>query len=391
MKKLVSLAIAISDISVSTAIVVKEADKKENLAATHPTIVSYRTKSFNPEHKEVTSHYLEGRLKTLLRNVVKETRYEDIEKAGLHVGDISRVTISLAAPWFEGKTLISHFEQAKEFKVTQSILDNAFDTEVKSISGVDKDNIALLETNILSASLNGYNIQDPVGKMATSLSLSGYVSYAKVSLRNMIYDVIESHFHDIHQTIIKTEPTILLSAALHEADVMNIKTDFAIIRVNEIITHIQVIRNNHIQELGTVPVGLNTILKDISEKCLVTYEVALNLLNLYFERKLENKAAEKIVLILDTVLDTWRKGIREFSSSAMTSGSFPLHVFLSSPSIISHLLKEYLMKDNYLDLTMSEKSLSIHILDRSTLNNFVDVGKNVDGEPGFLTKLNAMI
>lgn len=75
----------------------------------------------------------------------------------------------------------------------------------------------------------------------------------------------------------------------------------------------------------------------------------------------------------------------------MMSGSFPSHVFLSSPSVISHVLKDYLMKDNYLDLTMSEKNLTIDVLDRSSLNNFIGISELVDGDPGFLTKLNAMI
>lgn len=391
MKKLVSLAIAISDISISTSIVTKESSSKEGLEDARPTIETYRTKSFNPERADITYSYLEGRLKTLLESVLKETRYEDLKKINLNVNHISKVTVSLAAPWFEGKTVISHFDQAKEFKVTKAIVDKTFDTEIKAIAGNDKEDITLLETNILNSTLNGYSIQEPVGKMATSLSLAGYVSYTKTSLRNILTEVLDSYFHNISEIIIKTEPTLLLSAAQKEAEIMNIKTDFAIIRVNEIMTHIQIVRNNHISELGTVPIGLNNILKDISDNCKVTYEVAVNLLTLYFAKNLESSHVGRIEPLIDKVLDTWRKGIKDFSTNSIMSGSFPSHVFLSSPSILSHVLKDYLMKDNYLDLTMSEKNLTIDILDRSSLNNFVAIAESVEGDPGFLTKLNAMI
>lgn len=391
MKKLVSLSIAISDISVSTSIIVKEAINKDALENARPLIKTYRTQSINPEHKDITYDYLEGRLKSLLKNIVKETRYTDVEKAGINVGDISKVAVSLAAPWFEGKTVISHFEQPKQFKVTKSILDKTFDTEIKAISGADKENITMLEANILHATLNGYTIQEPIGKMATSLSIAGYVSYTKTSLKNLITDAVDSFFHSANEIIIKTEPTILLGAAIREADIMELKSDFVIIRVNEIMTHMQVIRNNHIRELGTIPIGLNSILIDLSVKCNVTYEVAMNLLELYFNRKLDKSSIDAIEPIINSTLEVWRKGIKEFSATTLVSGSFPSQVFLSSPSIISHLLKDYLMKDNYLDLTMSEKSLTIDILDRSTLNNFVDIAENIDGEPGFLTKLNAMV
>lgn len=391
MKKLVSLSIAISDTAVSTALIVKEAAKKETLVDAKPVIETYRKKTFNPEYEDVTYAYLEERMGILLKNIIKETRFEDLIKADLHVGEVKKVVISIAAPWFEGRIVTSLFEQAKEFKVTEAVLNNAFNIEIRKISGTEKDPVKILETNVLSSTLNGYEIQEPVGKMARSLALSGYVSYTKASLYNLLIEIINSNFHDADQIIIKTEPTLLLSAAIREADMMDIKSDFAIIRVNEIITHIQVIRNNNIRDLGTIPIGLNTLLKEMSEKCLVTYEVALSLLNLYFERNIEQDSIDKIQPVIESVLSVWRQGIKDFSLGEVSSGTFPSKVFLSSPSVISHILYDYLTKDDYLNLTMSEKSLSIEILDRSTLNNFIEIRENIDGEPGFLTKLNAMI
>ncbi len=392
MKKLVSLTVAISDTSVSTAIVVREYARKQDPDSVKPTIKTYRTKSFNPEHKEITSEYLEDRLKVLLRSIIKETRFEDLQKAGITVRDISKIAVSLSAPWFEGKTVTSHFEEAKEFKVTQVILDKAFDSEIKAISGNDKEIVSILESNILGATLNGYAISNPVGKLATSLTLTGYVSYTKTSVKNLIEEVLDSCFHHVDEVIINSEPTILLAAAIEEAKLMNLQTDFAIIRVNEILTHIQIIRNQHIRELGTVPIGLNAILKEISEACSVTFEVALNVMELFLEKKLESDLDTRISTAITKTLEAWRAGIKEFSIRALSTGRFPANVFLSSATVVSQALKDHLLEDDYLDVTMSEKKLTVEILDRSTLNNFLEIDKaNVKVEPGFLTKLNAMI
>lgn len=391
MKKLVSLSIAISDISVSAALIERTAEKKSGLESARPVIKTFRTKTINPEQSDITSQYLEERLRPLLRSVIGDARHEDVAKCGYTIRDIKKVTVSLSAPWFEGKTVISHFKEAKQFKVTDQLMKKALDSEIKAISGADRQQITVLESTILSSTLNGYTITNPIGKMATALTVYGYVSYARTSIKDMIVDIVDSFFHEAGEVLIKSEPTILLSAAIKEARIAKFDEDFAIIRVNEILTHIQIVKNEHIRELGTVPIGLNTILTDISTSCNVTHEVALNVIKLYVERKLETQFSARVQQIVEGALEKWRAAIKTFSTSTIASGRFPSHVFLSSPSIISHVLEDYLKKDNYLDLTMSEKNLKINILDRSTLNEFVTIDPSVKVEPGFLTKLNSML
>jgi DNA-binding protein len=391
MKTLASLAISISDTSISTAIVISEKSHKGD-TVTKPKIVSYRLDKFNPEHKDVTLEYLETRLRTLLRKILQETRYEDMVKAGLTVRHVKKAFISLSAPWFEGKTIISHFHEAKEFKVTPSLLQTAFDTEIKSISGEANQDVAILESTILSSTVNGYVVAEPVGKIGTSLSITGYISYMKKSVRDYILEVMDSFFHDAQEIIIKSEPLALLSAAMRESEIKNTGADFAIIRVNELVTHIQIVREGHIREIGTIPTGLNAILTKISQTFSATSEASVDILNLYLQNQLEQKYAETLEQILKDSLGEWRKGIKTFSSEIITSGKFPPHVFLSSPTAASELFRTHLLKDDYLDLTMSEKELSVDILDRSTLNEFIEIDTElVKKDPGFLTKLIAMM
>jgi cell division ATPase FtsA len=169
-------------------------------------------------------------------------------------------------------------------------------------------------------------VKEPVGKIASTLSLSGYVSYTKTSIFDLIQDVIHSHFHNIDEILIKSEPTVLFSAALEEARKKGIVEDFAIIRVNEILTHIQIVRNGHIKELGTVPIGLNSLLKGIAEACSVTLEVAINVLELYFQGKLESKFSQKLQQAIETTLEHWRIGIKEF---VFTDSNFTCTVYAS--------------------------------------------------------------
>lgn len=403
MKTLGSLAISISDTSISTALVISEVLGK-NEVPTKPRIVTYRVDKFNPEHASITLEYLEERLKILLRKILQETRYEDLIKCaqnpnlspalkkGLTIRHIKRVYVSLSAPWFEGKTVISHFHEPKPFKVSESLLEKAFDTEIKSIAGKDNADIAVLESSILSATVNGYAVSEPVGKVGSTLSITGYISYMKKSVKSFILETLDSFFHDAHEIIIKTEPLALLSAALRESEIRATGSDFAIIRVNELVTHIQIVRDGHIREIGTIPTGLNAILMKISQEFSATLEASSDILNLFLKKQLEQKYTETLEKILRDSLGEWRKGIKAFSAEIITSGKFPSHVFLSSPTAASELFRSYLLTDDYLDLTMSEKELTVDILDRSTLNDFIDMDPSLNGrEPGFITKLVAMM
>jgi cell division ATPase FtsA len=393
MKKVASLSISISDTSISTALVLRCKEKK-NEPACRPKIVSYRSDKFNPEHKDVTLDYLETRLKILLRKILQETRYEDAVKAGITVRHIEHVFISLSAPWFEGRSAISHFHEAKEFKVTKSLLENAFDTEIKGISGKGNADIAVLESSILSATVNGYSVTEPIGKIGTSLSITGYVSYMKNSTKAIILETLDSFFHNAHEIVIKSEPLVLLFAALRESEIKQLGSEFAIIRVNELVTHIQIIRDGHIREIGTIPYGLNDILLKISSAFSSTLEASSDVLNLFLRKELEKHNVEKLEEILREAFGEWRSGIKKFSSEIITSGKFPSHVFLSSPSAASNLFRDHLLNDDYLDLTMSERELTVDVLDRSTLDEFIDTDKSIidaHNTPGFLTKLIALM
>lgn len=391
MKRLASLAISISDTSISTGLVVIEKQKKGQ-PVPKPRIVSYRVDKFNPEHKDVTLDYLETRLQALLRKILQDTRYEDMANAGLTVRDVQRVFISLSAPWFEGKTIISHFHEAKEFKVTAALLERAFDVEIKSISGQESQDIAILESSILSSAINGYAIAEPVGKTGTSLSVTGYISYMKKSIKEYVAATLDAFFHDAKSVVIKSEPLVLFSAAMRESEIKGTGADFAIIRINELVTHIQIVREGQIREIGTIPIGLNSILAKVSEAFSATSEAAADILNLFLKNELEQKYADTLGSILRDSLGEWGKGVKTFSSEIITSGKFPAHVFLSSPTTASELFREHLLKDDYLDLTMSERELSVDVLDRSTLNEFIDIDEAlVKKDPGFLTKLIAMM
>lgn len=390
MKKRVSLSITISDTSISTAFVERFVIKNKSTLE-KPIITTYRSKKINLDHQELTSDYLELRIGTLLIDILKDTRYIDLRESSYAVSDIQKIVISLSAPWFDSKIVTSRFLEAKPFKVTKDHMRKALDNEVKAISGNDKQIITVLETTILGSTLNGYAIVDPIGKNATSLTVNGYVSYMKTSLNNTIKTALDSFFHNVDEIIIKSEPTILLQAAIREAKNIGFENEFAIIRINEILTHIQVVASHQIREIGTIPIGLHNLLYAIESSCNVTREVAENVLSLYTKKKLESDFSIKIKHIIEHSLDEWKIAIKEFSNITISTGKFPSHVFLSSPTCVSRALKDYLLKDNYLDLTMSEEKLNIIILDSNMLNDFVDTAPTVKKDPGFLTKLNAII
>lgn len=420
MKTIATLAISISDTSISTAIIAvpktkakKHPKKGDTINSANvsgqtettlapagsnasmddkPKILSYRVSSFNVADQDLTLNYLESRCKILLRQILDKTRYEDLPNTGFNARDIDKVIVSLSAPWFEGKTVISHFEEAKEFKVSPLLLKKAFDAEIKSFSGKTAGDIVVLESSVLSATLNGYTVADPLGKSANSLSITGYISYMKTAVRDQMLETIKSFFHSADEIIIKSEPLILLSAALRESDLKGITSDFAIIRVNEVVTHLQIVRNKHIREIGTIPLGLNSILSNISESFSSTQDASLDILNMFLAKKLHETYAEKLQKILEDALGAWRQALKDFSAETITSGKFPTNVFLSSPTAASGLFKNYLVKDDYLDMTMSSNQLLVDILDRSTLNEFIDIDREkVKRDPGFLTKLIALM
>lgn len=390
MKKHVSLSIAISDTSISTALI-ERAPHVSKHPSKKPLIATYRFKKINPRYQDLSAPYLESRIILLLKEVLHDTRYTDIKQGGYKISDVTEVMVSLSAPWYDNKTVISHFKEARPFKITEGHMRKAVDSEIKAVRGNDSLEVSILESVILSSTLNGYTVSDPIGKSAHELTVNGYVSYIKTPLKTAIEGVIVSFFSHIRSLVMKSESSILLQAALQERAPRTKKEEFVIIRINEILTHMQVVAHGHLREVGTIPLGLNSVLIAIEESCNVTREVAESVLSLYTQKKLEHEFSLRVTQIIEKSLGAWRDAIKEFSNTTISTGRFPSEVYLSAPRSVSHVFKNYLLEDNYLDLTLSESKLSITILDKNTPEQFVDVRPGISYEPGFLTKLNAMI
>jgi hypothetical protein len=108
----------------------------------------------------------------------------------------THIQVILASPWYVSQTRTIVYKQEKAFTCTSKLVDGLVDREVEAIlaeGGSFGSDSVVVEKQISSILLNGYETSTPFGKHATSLELFLSVTVAPKPVLERFTDVLQRH------------------------------------------------------------------------------------------------------------------------------------------------------------------------------------------------------
>lgn len=363
------LVIDIRSSSVSVAIV--------NLAKKDPEIEFVSKKSLhslNPSSENIDKFISD------MVNLVDKT-LEEVISVGLpklSIGKknnikINDILVTYGSPWNKVFTKDIKIKKEKPFIFTKKKFDEIIEQQIKS-EGKDLTTNKIVEKDVTHVILNGYELSNPFDKEAKEITISFYLSFISKKIIEAIETKIDSHFHKA-KIINRTFPLILFTSI--RDTFMNAHT-FTFFDISGEVTDFGVINQGSFVYIGSIPIGKNHIIREVSRVCNIENSVASSILSLIAKGEADESCTKDISSVLEKIEQDWINGIKKLLNENKIH--VPKMSFLTADEdgleFFSKVLNKSFAKRNLFE---TEQDIQVIILGRDKLNNFIN--KKEDTKP----------
>jgi hypothetical protein len=190
--------------------------------------------------------------------------------------DPASVTIGLAAPYYQGKTVWTHKTFPRTFTVSSALLNTLCDEEEKNQIRLLSSGEEFFNNDILSVMLNGYPVGAySEGKEAREISMAMRFSSFRSALREQIIALFEDQYPQARVRI-TTFPVAygrLFQRMPHFAD------HAAIIDIGGGVSELSFFNDGMLTEVITVPHGLETWLASVAQQHNISRSELVSVMN----------------------------------------------------------------------------------------------------------------
>ncbi len=356
-KQNVTQVIEIRDTFISSSVVVFEKGSKPKV------LFCDNIKIANTDFSDSQKH-MDKMLETLL-DTIQSTKVK-LVKIGNH-RNIDAYQIFLSPLW-----CISVTNSIKNKKDVPFLIDSNFVEKIleQNESENDSADLIILEKKIVESKVNGYKVQSLIGSKGTEVEIEIFTSYIARSLKNRIAKM----FEDIRRRKDYTLTSNALSSYSFFRDLYMDKNDFMYFDIGELITEISLVRDDSLFGTVSLPIGKNTILKNISKRFKLPHNLSISKINLASQGSQNTSPEEKKVLSdqVSIVLNAADTAITKICNPI----DLPKNIFILRNDDFANVIIREIDKVKNLQILQSfNHTMAIIPIDEGILNTYITNGK----------------
>jgi hypothetical protein len=272
------------------------------------------------------------------------------------------ILISFSSPWFISKTKNIHLEKDKEFVITNAFLGDVMTQEVdllkKELNQQNPtENFEVIERSIVHSKINGYTLDNAIGKNTKSFDASLYMSVVSNNFIEKVLGTLYKYTHVAHEKIaINTFPLISFSVI---RDFFTKESNFLIMDITGEVTDLTLVRGDIIIDTVTIPSGRNFVIRQIAKNFNVSTEIAESTLRLYLSKKLEDEISTKLAEVIVLVEKEWAVYIENALTELSPDMNLPSTMFLTADNDIASMYIEFMSMTKTDTTSVFRKNLRI--------------------------------
>ena len=227
--------------------------------------------------------------------------------------------------------------------------------------------VRLINSAIVSLSIDGYKISNPIGFKGSEVSILIYTAFAPMIHVSAIEKVCAELNLDL--LTVAVEPFAVCRAVLGD----NTDSDFSgiVMDIGGGTTDVAVVEDGGVEGTKMFSIGGRSFTHQIAEALGVDYETAEKYKLDYDSGKLDDNLKAKVETALSRNLSVWLTGVEVALEEFNQSGSLPRNVLLCGGGAGLSLLQEKLaLSDWYKTLPFSRRPV-IHLIDVAELPDLI--------------------
>lgn len=321
-----------------------------------PVILSAR-KNVLKYNEDRGADQLETQIVSEFDHMLNQIRTEDFPK--IHNKKCDKpdtAIIVLASPWYLSETNTIKMKEENLFTVTENLIEKA----VANLTKAHKEDstLSVLEQSYLSVFMNGYSLNNPIGKKAKDLDITVFNSYVKTDLLKTVKDLMHKNFH-LHNIFIHSKSLVTYSAI---GDMYPAITDYVIVDITTAITEVWITRGGVLKDTGSFPYGKSAFINSIAKSMMVNPEVAESLIKSYLSNHIEDDKKMAVISAVKIAQNEWVGNLNSVLKNLSLNNAIPRDFFMFAPQDLSELFKNFVESEEYQQSTMSEGNFNVQIM-----------------------------
>lgn len=292
------------------------------------------------------------------------------------LGAPDEIVCVLASPWYISETRLIRMSREHSFTFTKKIIDELLAKEITSLDAVYKSKYdgtdslpQVIEHPIVGVSLNGYLVDDPIGKKTRSIEMNMIISMSPKMCLDKIKETISQNFH---HTPISFSSFVVASYISVRDRYMN-HDSYLLLDIGGEVTDVGIVSKGILKDSLSFPYGRKTLFRDICKKLKIELRDAYELFSLFNKGTLSEKDTARITPVLKAIKKSWGESFRECINTLPRTLTLPGVMFLTIDKDIKDWFVKVINSEEYIQSMVPNKKFTVVTIDGPEFLNMCKV------------------
>ncbi len=239
----------------------------------------------------------------------------------------------LASPWYLSQSRVIKIEKDKPFIFTRRMADDLLRRELSLLANVYEEKYGktksaplMIEHHIIGVRLNGYTVDDPIGKKAKSLELDMVISLSPA----LCIDAIKETLLKTYPHIPGTFASFMTSAYLAVRDTYMTADSYLLVDVGGEVTDVAIVSNGVLKSSISFPFGKHTFFRYLCTKQQCELRDARELFSLFQSGAIDENRSNQIKPLMASVEQSWGESFHQSVLALPHPLGLPNMIFLTA-------------------------------------------------------------
>ncbi len=292
------------------------------------------------------------------------------------VGAPEEIVVVLASPWYLSETRTIKMSKDKVFTFTKKLADELLQKEIEALNemyqkkygGIDSTP-EVIENQVLDVSLNGYSVEDPIGKSSKSIEMSMIISLSPKICLEKIRNTIGKTFHHSH---IKFS-SFVVSSYLAVRDKYVATDSYLLLDIGGEVTDVAIISKGILKASLSFPFGKKIFFKYICTKLNIELRDAKELFTLYSLGALSERRKKKVSPLFQSIENSWGEAFRMCIGTLPHILTLPSTIFVTADEDIRGWFVNVIKNEPYIQSMVAERKCTVITLEGPEFLNMCKV------------------
>lgn len=282
----------------------------------------------------------------------------------------------LASPWYLSETRTVKMSREKPFIFTKRLASELIHKEISGLTELYKDKYGnlesapqMIEQHTMAVLLNGYSINDPLGKKCRFLEINMVISLAPSLCLDKIRETLSKIFH--HTKVTFSSFTLATYLAIRDKYVT--PDSYLLLDISGDITDVGIVTKGVLKSVLSFPFGKKTFFKYMCTKLEIELRDAEELFKLSNDNNLSAPFKQKVIPLFKSIENSWGEAFRQCINTLPRTLILPSTIFLTTDNDIKNWFANVLRSQEYIQSMVSNHKCVVVTLDGPEFLNMCNV------------------